>query len=203
MNTKKVITIVIVILVILGITGAVYYSKNKGLSGENGAASAADAANIERFNASMKNARMAFANGDYKTSLSHYNQALKYKSNDDTAYAGLFTVYGAQENWKDAMNVLDKAIEINPLYTDYWKWKISALDEKMNMEYDGLKNVYDDGLKKVYKGTKINLITHFAGIAERNGEKDDAIAAWEAAKVEHPERASIYQEEINRLKSAN
>lgn len=44
-------------------------------------------------------------------------------------------------------------------------------------------------------------ITNFARIAENNQKIDEAIKAFTYAKEIYPERASIYQAEIDRLKT--
>lgn len=44
-------------------------------------------------------------------------------------------------------------------------------------------------------------ITNFARIAENNQKIDEAINAWNYAKAIYPDRSSIYQAEIDRLKT--
>ena len=45
------------------------------------------------------------------------------------------------------------------------------------------------------------FLTHFANMAESNGEKSEAIALWKYAQELNPEKKSIYQAEIERLKN--
>ena len=170
------------------------------ISGQNPAAAAsADVLNNDRFNASMKNAHIAFGKREYKQAKSYYNLALKYK-NEDTAHYGLFMVYSVQGNWVRAQEALDAAIKINPHFADYWRSKISLMDERTNASYEDLKKVYSEGLLKVDPGTKINLITFFAGVAESNGRGDQAMIIWEYAQKVFPDNKFIYQDEIDRLR---
>lgn len=150
------------------------------------------------FNKAMKNAQIAFGKGEYDKSITYYNEALSYIKTDKV-YSGLFLVYSAQNNIDKARIVIDSAIKLNPSYVDYWKWKLSLLDEKTEVSFLDLKGIYEEGLLKVDAKTKINLITHFAGIAERNSQKTEAVAIWEYAKQVNPTKKAVYQTEIDRL----
>ena len=152
----------------------------------------------EKFNTAMMHARDAFQKKEYGQAISFYKQALVYKKSD-VVHAGLYTVYIAQSDWIKAQTALDAAIQLQPSYTDYWNWKIDLLDEKTNASYQDLKNIYVDALLKVDPKTKINLITHFARIAENNNEKNEAINLWRYAIDVYPSNTSIYQAEIDRL----
>ena len=81
-----------------------------------------------------------------------------YKDSD-TAYIRLFDVYNAQNNIDDARVYLEKAIQKNSAYTEYWTIKLIFLDEKTNVSYLDLKKIYEDGLLKVNSQTKVNLVT--------------------------------------------
>lgn len=151
-----------------------------------------------KWNTAMDNARVAFGKGEYDKSVAFYNEALSYQKTD-TVYSGLFVVYGAQNNIDQARIAIESAIKLNPLFTEYWISKISLLDNKTNVSYQDLQKIYSEGLLKADLKTKINLVTYFAGTAERNGQKDDAISIWEYAKNLYPQNSSIYQGEIDRL----
>jgi tetratricopeptide (TPR) repeat protein len=152
--------------------------------------------NAVRFNEALQKARTAFIKQDYRTAISKYNLALTYK-NSDIGYAGLFATYGAQNDWIKAQSAIDNAIKINPSYTDYWNSKLDMLDEKMGYSFTSLKEVYDEALSKVDSRTKINLVTHFARIAENNNEKEEAIKLWQYAIKLNPNNTDIYQAEID------
>lgn len=154
----------------------------------------------ERFNLAMDNARKSFREREYDKSIGYYNEALNYDKLD-VVYSGMYVTHGAQNEWEKALMALNKAIELNPSYTDYWAWKLALLDERTITPFQDLKSVYNEGLLKVDSKTKVNLVTYFAGIAERNNEKQEALALWEYAKEIFPQNSSIFQEEINRLKT--
>jgi tetratricopeptide (TPR) repeat protein len=155
--------------------------------------------NKNKFNTAIKDARTAFGKEDYETAINKYNLALTYK-NSDIAYIGLFTIYGAQNDWIKAQAAIDNAIKINPSYTDYWNSKLDMLSEKIGYSFQSLKEIYTQGLSKVDGRTKINLVTHFARIAENNNEKEEAIKLWQYAIEIYPQNKDIYQKEIDALK---
>ena len=161
---------------------------------------AQETAKKAKWQTAINNARTAFGKGEYDTSIAFYNEALSYFKTD-ISYSGLFFVYSAQNNIDQARVAIDTAIKLNPLFTDHWKDKLSLLDDKTNVSYQDLKNVYSEGLLKVNPKTKIDLVTYFAVVAENNKEYKDAISLWEYAKNLYPQNALIYQGEIDRLQN--
>lgn len=160
---------------------------------------AQEAVKKAKWNTAMSNARIAFGRGEYDKAIVFYNEALSYYKTD-TGYSGLFVVYSAQNNIDQARVAIESAIKLNPLFTEYWISKLSLLDDKTNVSYQDLQKIYSEGLLKIDIKTKINLVTYFAGVAERNGQKGDAISIWEYAKNLYPQNSSIYQAEIDRLR---
>ena len=146
----------------------------------------------------MDNARAAFGKGEYDKSISFYNEALSYYKGDEP-YSGLFLAYSAQNNAEQARIAIEVAIKLNPLFVEHWKSKLSLLDEKTNVSFADLKKIYQEGILKVDPRTKVNLVVYFAAMAERNGEKAEAIALWEYAKELYPPNTLIYQAQIDRL----
>lgn len=156
-------------------------------------------ADINKFTQSMINARSAYNKKDYGTALRYYNEALIAK-NSDVPYSGMYNVYLSEGNWVKAREVIDQAIKLNPLNAEYWKSKLTLLDEKTNTSFLELKKIYEEGLLKIDPRTKADLITHFALIAENNNEKTEAIALWQEAIKVYPDNKAMYQAEIDRLK---
>jgi tetratricopeptide (TPR) repeat protein len=156
--------------------------------------------NTEKFNSTMQNAQIAFGKGEYDKSIALYKEALVY-NNSDKVYSGLFFAYSAKNDITNARIALDTAIKMNVGYTDYWKWKLTLLDEKTNVSFADLKRIYEEGMNNVDTLRKFNLVTHFAVIAENNKEIAYAITLWEKAKELYPAKASVYQAEIDRLKA--
>lgn len=153
----------------------------------------------DTFNKAINKAQVAFGKKDYDGAISAYNEALNYIKSDKV-YAGLYTAYTAKQDWPSALKALDSALSLNSANPDYWKWKMTLLDEKTDAKFADLKLIYEDGLTKVDPRTKINLVTHLASIAVSNQEKTEAIALWEKAKELYPENAAVYQKEIDKLK---
>ncbi len=154
--------------------------------------------NKAKFNTALSNGSNAFNQKDYTKAINYFNEALGYNKSD-VVYVRLFSAYSAQGDWTKALEMINQAIAVNPAYTDYWIYKMVALDEKTTASFAALKAVYDQGITKVDPKTKINLITNFARTAENNGEKGDAIASWTKAIEVYPQNKTIYQTEIDRL----
>ena len=214
-QTKSLIISIIVIVLIVG--GIFYYQKNKRVvapaENENPNTSTLEEnliptpepeaeellqKKVNEANAQELKAQASVKKAQWNNAM--YNEALSYEKTD-TVYSGLFVVFSAQNNIDQARVAIDAAIKLNPLFTQYWKDKLSLLNDKTNVSYQDLKNVYSEGLLKVDPKTKIDLVTYFAGVAERNGQKVDAISLWEYAKNLYPQNSIIYQGEIDRLQN--
>jgi len=185
------------VLVIILLAGGIYYYKKNQT--EALLPEPADTTqNIEKWDTAMNNAHKSFGAGDYAQAVSFFQEALTY-NNRDEPYSGLSFSYGAQGNWVKAREAIDSAISLNPLNTEYWNWKMTLLDEKTSASWADLKKVYNEALPKVDPKTKVNLVVYFAAMAEKNGEKTEAIALWEYAIELYPQNTLIYQGEIDRL----
>lgn len=167
-------------------------------AGAEGSASNVGSSTEAPFNAAMNAARKAFGQKDYASSLKYYQEALSYR-NSDTVFAGMYTVFTAQQDWKRAAAAVDGAIAANPLFVDYWKWKIGLMDERTAASYADLKKVYEEGLGKVDAKYKVNLVTYFAGVSESNLEKAEAVKLWQYAETVYPQNNAVYQAEIARI----
>jgi tetratricopeptide (TPR) repeat protein len=156
--------------------------------------------NDAKFNEYLTLANKSFLDAKYDQAIVELNQALKYK-NSDLVYVRISSAYGAKGDFANALSAIDKAISLNPTFTEYWNTKLTILDDKMTTSFEGLKAVYEQALAKVDNRTKPDLVTNFARIAENNQKIDEAISAWNYAKAIYPDRSSIYQAEIDRLKT--
>lgn len=218
MSKKKIISIIGIIIVILGAVWLISQGKVSAPdpqeenqkqpevvipSDENAVEGSEEEKipvdNEKNFNESMVKARKAFGISDYGSAIRYYNEALSYKK-DDTAYIGLYTVYLTQKNWGKALESINSALAINVLYGDYWKWKLLVMNEGLNAPFADLERVYTEGLPKVKSQEKINLVTYFADLAAKKGEKSYAINVWQKAIEMNPEGKDIYQKEIDALK---
>ena len=151
------------------------------------------------FNDAMKRAQEAFGKKEYDRSINYYKEALTFEKSDK-AYSGLYVAFTAQQDWAKAVEYLGKAIEANALNGDYRKWQLTILDEKTNATFTDLKKLYDEAMPKIDPRARVDLTTHFARLAGNSGEKVEAVLLWEKAKVLYPDRANIYQTEIDKLK---
>lgn len=152
----------------------------------------------DSFNSAMTKGNTAFLAKNYDEAIRFFKEALNYKD-ADTAYFRLYDVYNAQNNIDEARVYLEKAIQKNPAYTEYWTTKLTFLDEKTSVSYLDLKKIYEDGLLKVNSQTKVNLVTTFARVAEANKQYGEAAFYWGYAKELLPANSAIFQAEIDRL----
>lgn len=155
--------------------------------------------NNKDFNTAMDSARSAMLKSDYNLAISYYNKAISYNKNDSAPYVGLYTIYLNQKDWQKALDSVNQAIKIAPIFGDYWNWKILVMNQGLNKSYAELKAVYDQGYPKVRTEEKVNLVTKFAIVAENHGQKAEAIKLWQKAMDLSPEKKTIYQAEIDRL----
>ena len=152
----------------------------------------------ELFNTAMRSGQNAYLAKKYPEALASYTKALTYKKSD-VVYAGMYTVYSARGEWTKAITALDNAISLRSGFVEYYKWKIGIMDEHTNASYVELVKVYNAGLEKSESSQAVNLVTYFAGVAERNQMIDDAKGLWEKAIIMNPEAKTVYQAEIDRL----
>ncbi len=155
--------------------------------------------NNKDFNTAMDSARSAMLKSDYDSAVSYYNKAISYNKNDSAPHVGLYTIYLNQKDWQKALDSVNQAIKISPIFGDYWNWKILVMDQGLNKSYAELKAVYNQGYPKVRTEEKVNLVTKFAVVSENRGEKAEAVKLWQKAMELSPEKKSIYQAEIDRL----
>jgi tetratricopeptide (TPR) repeat protein len=220
MSKKKVISIIVGVVVVLG--GVWFLMEKRGVTSnlveENqiqpevqipldeskvveDESEKAPVVDVEKkFNELMVKARTAFGASNYAATIQYYNEALTYKK-DDTAYVGLYTVYLTQKNWTKALESINKAIAVSALYGDYWKWKLLVMAEGMNASFAELEKVYTEGLPKVKSQEKINLVTYFADLSAKKGEKSYAVNLWQKAIEMNPESKDVYQKEIDNLEN--
>lgn len=153
---------------------------------------------LSKYNEAMNVARQKFNDKKYNEARWAYLEAKLYMETEGV-YAGLYTVYTAQEDWVSANFAVDQAIRVKELNADYWKWKLSLRDERFEDSFEELDKIYTDAQNKIDPRQRINLATHFARIAEGNGKISRAIELLEDAKEWAPDFADTYQQEIDRL----
>ncbi|MFM7088606.1 MAG: tetratricopeptide repeat protein [Candidatus Paceibacterota bacterium] len=154
-----------------------------------------------KLNSLLEAGSKAFHSKNYSAAIGFFNDALAIED-ADFVYSRLHSVYSAMGDKVQALKMIDMAISKNQLFTEHWVTKLVYLDEKTNTSFAELKQIYTDGLGKVDSRTKPNLVTTFAQIAEKNGMKDEAIAAWQKAIELYSANKATYQAEIDRLKSS-
>ena len=154
----------------------------------------------ESFNTLLIEGGEAFVVADYEKAKEAYEKALTF-IDSDIVYMRLFAIYGIEGNTEEALKVINKAIEINDDFADYWTLKLQFLEEKTDTSFIELENIYKAGLLKVNSETKVNLVTIFAGISEKSGEINKAKELWVYAIEINPISTELYQTEINRLEN--
>ena len=156
----------------------------------------------ESFNTLLIEGGEAFVEADYEKAKEAYKEARTF-IDSDIVYRRLFTIYGIEGNIEEALKAINKAIEINDDFTIYWTSKLQFLEEKTDISFAELENIYKAGLLKVSSEAKVNLVTIFAGISEKAGEINKAKELWIYAIELYPAGTELYQAEIDRLTTDN
>lgn len=72
---------------------------------------------------------------DYsKIAIDNYNIALQYDSMDTFSHIGLGRIYISIENWKEALRVLDEAINSDETNVEAWLYKSIALEKNGRLQ---------------------------------------------------------------------
>ncbi len=218
-ENKNSLTIIFVLIVVAGLFIILNKNKNpeivsspdeesitqgeEGLNEEKSPEGISAEINIDqdlqvKFNKALSNGSIAFSGGDYNKAINYFKEALSYR-NADAAHIRLFYAYSASNQIDKATSSIESAIKLNSSLTEYWTTKLVFLDEKTEISFSDLKKIYEEGLTKVDSRTKVNLVTTFAVISEKNHQDAEAIAGWAHAKILNPDGIASYQAEIDRL----
>lgn len=150
------------------------------------------------FNTAMSKAQTLFGRADYTGSISAYNEALKIKKSE-YAYSGRYLAELASQKFSDAEKTILLVISQNNKSSDYWNWYLTLLQERLGAPKAKLDSVYNQAFKSVVSEKKINIVTHYAQILTKLGDKQGAIAQWNKAIEIYPQNKDIYQAEIDIL----
>lgn len=116
-------------------------------------------------------------------------------SNIMQTYSSLLSVMGDKSG---ALSYINKAIELYPLESNYWRWKID-LEKESGKTGGELENIYKDAIKKT--NNDINIVTYYAVFLENEKRYVEAITKWEEAIKIEPSLKATYQAEIDRLRA--
>lgn len=116
-------------------------------------------------------------------------------SNIISTYSSLIAAMGDKET---ALVYIDKAIELYGAESNYWLWKID-LEKELNSSVTNIEQVYKDALTKT--DNDLNIVVSYAQFLESQKRYTESISYWEKAITIYPTNKSVYQAEIERLKS--
>jgi tetratricopeptide (TPR) repeat protein len=150
------------------------------------------------FNIAMSKAQTLFGKADYNGSINAYNEALKIKKSE-YAYSGKYLAELAANKFTDAEKTILLAIGQNNKSSDYWNWYLTLIQEKLGSSKTKLSTVYNQAFESVVSEKKINIVTHYAQILAKIGDKQGAIDQWKKAIEIYPQNKDIYQLEITNL----
>lgn len=110
-------------------------------------------------------------------------------------YSSLLALMGDK---KGALKLIDEAIEIYPVESNYWLWKID-LEKDLGISEKGLERVYQDALVQISE--ELNIVVSYASFLRDVDKIEDSIIQWEKAIELYPENRITYQQEIDNLKN--
>jgi tetratricopeptide (TPR) repeat protein len=116
----------------------------------------------------------------------------------DAAYVALFSVEQEMGDYKAATKSINKAIELEPRYPDYWRRL--AIFQKEILKLSKAK-VYQT-LDKALQSTKddIDVVTFYASTAEQFGDIEKAVEMWQKAIEINPNNSFKYEIELRRIR---
>lgn len=124
--------------------------------------------------------------------------AIKLAPKNPAFYQGYAILLDQMNDDKDALDAINKALDIRPELSDYWLVKISVIS-RMNASTDEIKEIYESAIQKTKPN--IDMITAYARYLESIGDTQGAIDQWNAAIIKNADGKSMYQPEITRLTS--
>jgi tetratricopeptide (TPR) repeat protein len=210
--------IILIILLIIILAGLFLYKKNNNVEVDNDkleqsapleqksvpvatntVVQGSKNAKMEAFNIAIAKAQTLFGKGDYSGSVNAYNEALKINKSE-YAYSGKYFAELAAQKFVDAEKTILLTIGQNNKSSDYWNWYLTLLQEKLGASKIKLDSVYNQAFESVVSEKKINIVTHYAQILSKIGDKQGAIAQWNKAIEIYPSKKDVYQAEIGILK---
>lgn len=135
--------------------------------------------------------------------LGHLNEArqvyidgLAFAPEDSRLYGELYVVENDMHAYKTARRSIDKALEINPTYFKYWRWKIELERDIFKADIPTLDNFFQEAMEKT-KGNN-DIASIYAQHLEKAGRYREALKAWEIALEGRPGN-TYYEQERARL----
>lgn len=136
--------------------------------------------------------------GEYEKAREQYLKASSILPDNPTPWAELYVVERNMQDYENARFHLEKAIELNPVNVQYWRWRIELERDYFTASNDMLDALHKEGLDKT--GQNIDMIVLYAYfLEERKNDLLGAVQMWKKANELNPEDKVIYDEEITRI----
>lgn len=135
--------------------------------------------------------------GKYGKSKEMIEKALEIDPRNSSllqVYSSLLNSMGDKDS---ALLYINKAIALYPNEASYWLWKID-LEKARKVDNDKLDQLYNLALDETSRNQSVLIM--YARFLEEIGNKAEAMALWEKAKISDPKNSTMYDLEISRLK---
>ena len=138
-----------------------------------------------------------FGLGQLEKSKKSYLKVLEIEPNYESATVGLAVTYSDAGELNEAGSLLQAAIKNNPKNYNLWLQFID-IRKTMGSSSEEINKIFQDALA----GTNNypDVVTRYAEFLESLGKISEAIAQWQQAIKINPQGATVYNQEISRLK---
>lgn len=126
-------------------------------------------------------------------------QASKLLPENSTPWGELYNVENLRGDYDSASKSIQKAIELNPSNSQYWRWYIELKQGPLKTEESELLDIYSQAVDKT--SGNIDIITIYASYLEKQNDLVGAVAQWKRAIEKNPAGATQYQAEIARIQN--
>lgn len=152
----------------------------------------------DEYKALIQKGHELYLAGKYSEALVYFNQAVGLQRND-RIYRSLYTSYLALKNYPEAEKAIRNSVKYNTTIPNNWVEYASFENLYMQASFESVSQIYQDALKATKEN--IDVVTAYAAYLTEQKKYEEAITYLEKAKSIYPANSSVYQKEIDYLKT--
>jgi tetratricopeptide (TPR) repeat protein len=170
MTNKKILVLILIISALIG--GVVWFNnqrteqqqiishKDPGLTADERKGSETRIADIqnklrelsqdskeERFKLYIILGAEQYSLGQLREARESYRQAVRLLPDNPVAWAELYTVENAMQDYESAKKSIERAVNLSPFSAQYWQWRID-IEEKLGGSRETIEALYKEALQK-------------------------------------------------------
>lgn len=154
----------------------------------------------EKFKLNMQIGFQYYGLGEYGLARKQYLIASKILPENPTAWAELYVIENAMQDYKNAKTHILKAISLDPSSSQYWRWRIDLERQGLAASTKTLDQLFTEALGKT--NNSVDIITLYAKyLEEQKNDLRSAIMQWRKAAELNPDAKDQYEGEIKRIQN--